>query len=135
MTRRWSELSPEAAGAIRAWAPIGLVSSPHLSRVFGLSPQALKNWRWRGHGPAAEPCEAFGYGSDAPFLSGLYGCRVARRQARCGGLDLRAGLAASHLRGVAFRLREWRGDRCSRAFRRTGHAPCGRRDPSAGEGV
>lgn len=61
MGDRWSELSHEAAQTIRAWAPIGLVSSPRLARVFGLTPQALKNWRWRGQGPAAEPCEAFGY--------------------------------------------------------------------------
>jgi hypothetical protein len=57
---RWSELSPEAAQTIRSWAPIGLVSSPHLARVIGLSPQALKNWRWRSLGPLPEPSEVYG---------------------------------------------------------------------------
>lgn len=60
MTARWAELSDDSVKAIRAWAPFALVSSPHLARTLGVTPQALKNWRHRGQGPAAEPGEEYG---------------------------------------------------------------------------
>ena len=66
---RWNELTPEAAGVIRSWPPVALVSSPALAEKLSVTPACLRSWRHRDQGPEPESRRLYGSNPTATYFA------------------------------------------------------------------